>query len=83
MKIKWSSSPKMTEEEATAEQLTRAGWLYHELGLRLAALGLTLAAAVVVGVDKETEVVSVSIASSLPPLRVPVTAKWNYMSSIV
>ncbi|XAR57125.1 hypothetical protein NMG60_11025156 [Bertholletia excelsa] len=51
--------------------------------LRMLGLALTLAAAVVLGVDKQTEMVQVQLVSTLPPLNVPVTAKWHYMSAFV
>ncbi|XP_059648909.1 CASP-like protein 1E2 [Cornus florida] len=46
-----------------------------EFVLRLLAFAFTLVAAIVLGVDKQTKVV--------PPLNVPVTAKWNYLSAFV
>lgn len=51
--------------------------------LRLCALVLTLVAAVVIVADKQTKVVPISISDSLPPLDIPVTAKWHYMSAYV
>ncbi|KAG2721547.1 hypothetical protein I3760_02G086800 [Carya illinoinensis] len=55
----------------------------YELLLRLLALALTLVAAILVGVDKQTETVPVVLVDSLPPLNVPVTAKWHYLSAFV
>lgn len=54
-----------------------------EIVLRILALVLTLAAAVVLGVNKQTKVVPVKVVDSLPPLNVPVPAKWHYMSAFV
>lgn len=54
-----------------------------ELFLRLLAFALTLIAAVVVGVDKQTKVIPVTLFSGIPPLNVPVTAKWRYLSAFV
>ncbi|KAI9182563.1 hypothetical protein LWI28_026638 [Acer negundo] len=51
--------------------------------LRILGLLVTLVAAVLVGVDKETEVLSVTVINTLPPLHVPVTAKWQYLSALV
>lgn len=51
--------------------------------LRLLALALSLTAAVVAGVDKETAMVAIKLVPSLPPVNIPVTAKWNYLSSFV
>ncbi|KAK6239309.1 hypothetical protein QUC31_004778 [Theobroma cacao] len=54
-----------------------------DLILRILGLILTLVAAIVTGVDKETKTISVSITKTLPTLHVPVTAKWHYMSAFV
>uniref|UniRef100_A0A5B7B8D4 CASP-like protein n=1 Tax=Davidia involucrata TaxID=16924 RepID=A0A5B7B8D4_DAVIN len=54
-----------------------------ELVLRALAFALTLVASVLLGIDKQTKVVPISLASTLPPLNVPVTAKWHYMSAFV
>ncbi|KAL8524925.1 hypothetical protein ACS0TY_014518 [Phlomoides rotata] len=51
--------------------------------LRFLALALSLTAAVVIGVDKETAMVAIPLAPSLPPLHIPVTAKFNYLSAFV
>lgn len=51
--------------------------------LRLLGLLLTLVAVIVTAVDKETQIISVSISKTLPALHVPVTAKWHYMSAFV
>jgi hypothetical protein len=54
-----------------------------ELVLRVLGLVFTLAAAVLLGVDKQTKVVPIQILSTLPPLPVPVTARWHYLSAFV
>lgn len=54
-----------------------------DLVLRILGFGLTLVAAVVAGVDRETQTISITLVDTLPPLRVPVTAKWNDLSSSV
>ncbi|KAL0348767.1 UNVERIFIED_CONTAM: CASP-like protein 1E2 [Sesamum angustifolium] len=56
------------------------GW---DLVLRFSALALSLAAAVVLGVDKETTTVSMTLVPTLPAVNVPVTAKWHYLSAFV
>ncbi|GLT42000.1 hypothetical protein SLA2020_160240 [Shorea laevis] len=53
------------------------------LFLRLLAFALTLAAAILLGVDKQTKVVPLQISPNLPPLNVPVPAKWHYLSAFV
>lgn len=54
-----------------------------DLAVRVLALVLTLAAAIVLGVDKQTTTVTVTIVPSLPPVNLPVTAKWLHMSAFV
>ncbi|KAL1543128.1 CASP-like protein 1E2 [Salvia divinorum] len=49
--------------------------------LRFLALALSLAAAVVLGVNKETKMVSVTLVPTLPPISIPATAKWHYLSA--
>ncbi|KAI3713762.1 hypothetical protein L1987_72348 [Smallanthus sonchifolius] len=54
-----------------------------DLAVRVLALVLTLAAAVVLGVNKQTTTVPITIVPSLPPVNMPVTAKWLHMSAFV
>lgn len=54
-----------------------------EFFLRFLALALTLAATVLVGVNKQTKIVSVTVVSTLSPVNIPVDAKWHYMSAFV
>ncbi|KAL8201257.1 hypothetical protein R6Q57_012596 [Mikania cordata] len=58
-------------------------WWRTDLTVRFAALVLTLTAAVVLGVNKQTTNVTVTIVPSLPPVSLPVTAKWLHMSAFV
>ncbi|GAV83381.1 DUF588 domain-containing protein [Cephalotus follicularis] len=51
--------------------------------LRLLGVLLTLIATILTGVDKETKIVSITITKTLPPLHLPLTAKWQYMSANV
>ncbi|EXC03138.1 hypothetical protein L484_008470 [Morus notabilis] len=51
--------------------------------LRILALVLTLSAAVILGVDKQNKVVPVQVLETLPPISVPVSAKWHYLSAFV
>ncbi|XP_052190377.1 CASP-like protein 1E2 [Diospyros lotus] len=53
------------------------------MALRALGMALSLAAAIVVGVDKQTVMVEVSVVDSLPPLHLPVTAKWHHLSAFV
>ncbi|CAN1149931.1 CASP-like protein 1E1 [Linum perenne] len=52
-----------------------------EIVLRIGALLLTLAAAIVMGVDKQTKIVPLVIVPTLPAVNVPVSAKWHYLSA--
>lgn len=54
-----------------------------ELTMRVLAWVLTLAAATVLGVAKQTKVVSITLIPTLPPLDVPATAKASYLSAFV
>ncbi|CAA3027343.1 CASP 1E2 [Olea europaea subsp. europaea] len=56
---------------------------FSYLVLRFLALALTLAAAVLLGVNKQSTVVPVVMVPTLPPLSVDVTAKWHYLSAFV
>ncbi|XP_028751683.1 CASP-like protein 1E1 isoform X1 [Neltuma alba] len=54
-----------------------------DLVLRALGLVFTLVAAVLVGVDKQTKVVGVQLIDTLPPVNVPVSAKYHYLSAFV
>ncbi|KAK3011415.1 hypothetical protein RJ639_010903 [Escallonia herrerae] len=54
-----------------------------DLVLRFVALAFTLVAAVVLGVDKQTKHMEVTIVSSQPPVHVSVASKWHYLSAFV
>ncbi|WCJ23546.1 CASP-like protein 1E1 [Euphorbia peplus] len=53
------------------------------LGLRVLAMLLTLTAAIVLGVDKQSTTVAIQLVDSLPPIIVPVEANWRYLSAFV
>ncbi|KAF4358837.1 hypothetical protein F8388_013641 [Cannabis sativa] len=42
---------------------------------------VTISAAVIIGVDKQTKMVSITVVDSLPPITIPATAKWHYLSA--
>ncbi|KAK4433943.1 CASP-like protein 1E2 [Sesamum alatum] len=74
---------EMTEtgtELAVAKRREMRGW---DLVLRVAAVAFSLAAAVVLGVNKQTTTVALTLVQTLPPVDVPVTAKWHYLSASV
>ncbi|KAF2551399.1 hypothetical protein F2Q68_00036985, partial [Brassica cretica] len=54
-----------------------------ELTMRVLALVLTMVAATVLGVAKQTKVVSIKLIPTLPPLDVSTTAKASYLSAFV
>ncbi|KAL6884682.1 hypothetical protein ACP4OV_010618 [Aristida adscensionis] len=53
------------------------------VALRAFVLAATLVAAAVMGADRQTRTIPVTIADGLPPLQVPVTAKWSYSTAFV
>ncbi|KDP28089.1 hypothetical protein JCGZ_13860 [Jatropha curcas] len=55
----------------------------YQIILRILGFLLTLTASIVEGIDKETAIVPVTIVETLPPLQVPLTAKWQYVSAFV
>ncbi|XP_073141537.1 CASP-like protein 1E2 [Henckelia pumila] len=65
-------------EVAVANKKSFRGW---DFVLRVLALALCLAAAVVLGVNKQNTTVPVSLVPTLPPVNVPVTAKFHYLSA--
>ncbi|XWS53669.1 hypothetical protein CRYUN_Cryun10bG0020400 [Craigia yunnanensis] len=54
-----------------------------DLILRVLALLLTLAAAIVLWVDKQTKIVPIPITPTLPSIDVAAQAKWHYLSAFV
>lgn len=61
----------------------KRGMVSCEYLLRLLALALTLSAAVILSVDKQTKLVTIKIVDTLPPITLAVTAKWHYLSAFV
>ncbi|KAF8660564.1 hypothetical protein HU200_057587 [Digitaria exilis] len=53
------------------------------VAMRAFVVAATLVAAVVMGVDRQTRTIQITLADTLPPLEVPVTAKWSYSSAFV
>lgn len=49
--------------------------------VRILAFALTLSAAVILGVDKQTKIVPLKVLDTLPPIDVPVSAKYHYLSA--
>lgn len=61
----------------------RTGVRAWELALRALVFGLTLAAAIVLGTDKQTTTVTVQVYPNQPPVNVSTTAKWHYLSAFL
>jgi hypothetical protein len=53
------------------------------VALRVFVLASTLVSAVVMGVDRQTSTIRITITDTLPPLEVPLTANWSYSSAFV
>lgn len=70
----------MEMEKGKKESRSRKG---VELTMRVLALVLTMAAAIVLGVAKQTKVVSIKVIPTLPALDVSTTAKASYLSAFV
>ncbi|KAK7264588.1 hypothetical protein RJT34_32197 [Clitoria ternatea] len=64
--------------EAKSASLGVGGFIFRLLGFTF-----SLVACIVIGLDKQTKTVPIKLIDSLPPLNVPVTAKWNYMSAVL
>ncbi|KAL5701391.1 hypothetical protein ACHQM5_026734 [Ranunculus cassubicifolius] len=71
-----------TEKMATTSRSREITSMY-QLFLRLLAIVITMVAAITMGVAKQTEIVHVPLLPTLPPLDIPLTSKWKYMSSNV
>ncbi|XP_011071478.1 CASP-like protein 1E2 [Sesamum indicum] len=69
-----------SKELAVSEKNKTRGW---DLLLRVVAVAFSLAAAVVLGLDKQTATVALTLVPTLPPVDIPVTAKWHYLSASV
>ncbi|XP_047315002.1 CASP-like protein 1E2 [Impatiens glandulifera] len=54
-----------------------------DLILRTTALAFTLTAAVLLGVNKQTKLITAQPFPTLPPMTVPLTAKWHYLSAFI
>ncbi|KAK6130469.1 hypothetical protein DH2020_035783 [Rehmannia glutinosa] len=75
-----SSNGGIESGVAVANKNKMRGW---DVVLRFLALALSLTAAVVLGVNKETTTVAVALVPTLPPVNIPVTAKWHDLSAFV
>ncbi|XAR54593.1 hypothetical protein NMG60_11029803 [Bertholletia excelsa] len=74
---------EVERREKEWKEANRGGVRWSHLVLRLMALVLTLLAAVLLAVDRQTKVVPIRVISTLPPVHVPITAKSHYLSAFV
>lgn len=81
---------KSVEDRVVKQENRSKGKILHKMEgcemmiIRFMGVVLSLAAAVVAGVDEESRVISLAtLAPCLPPLDLSVTAKWHYLSSTV
>lgn len=65
------------------ESSKRVMFKSSDVMLRILGFSLTFIAAIVVGVDKETKIISFTLAETMPSAQVSVTAKWQFMSAFV
>ncbi|XP_024045034.1 CASP-like protein 1E1 isoform X2 [Citrus clementina] len=65
------------------ESSKRVMFKSSDVMLRILGFSLTFIAAIVVGVDKETKIISFTLAETMPSVQVSVTAKWQFMSAFV
>lgn len=70
-------------KEKGMEAAHATGYGLPELALRVLALLLTVAAAILLGLDKQTKMISLQISPNLPAFNVPLTAKSSYLSGFV
>ncbi|KGN44880.1 CASP-like protein 1E1 [Cucumis sativus] len=59
---------------------TKLRWPFDGV-VRFLGLAFTLIAAIVVAVDNESKIISVTLTKALPPIHFYASAKWQYMSA--
>ncbi|XP_068333785.1 CASP-like protein 1E2 [Pyrus communis] len=83
MESQYIGSTSGMEQQKEVKIANQRGGGTRESILRILALVLTLTASIVLGVGKQTEIVSIKLIPTLPPIDVPATAKWHYLSAFV
>ncbi|KAM1086736.1 hypothetical protein EV1_012390 [Malus domestica] len=83
MESQYIGSNSGMEQQKEVKIANQRGGGTRESILRILALVLTLTASIVLGVSKQTEIVSLKLIPTLPPIDVPATAKWHYLSAFV
>ncbi|XP_022943606.1 CASP-like protein 1E2 [Cucurbita moschata] len=73
------------EEEEEEEDMNKNVMLNHmaQMGFRFLGFVLSLVAAIVVGLNKQSKVVPLTVSLNLPPLDYTLTANWHYLSALV
>ncbi|XP_021867311.2 CASP-like protein 1E1 [Spinacia oleracea] len=69
--------------DGTQRKEEKEGIKLSEIVLRVLALLLTLIAAILLGLNKQTKIVPIKISPDLPAFDVPVSAKTSYVSAFV
>lgn len=71
------------ETTAAAEVAEKRNMRRYDVALRLTSLTFNLGAAVLLGLDKQTEMVTARVDPTRPPVSFMATAKWSYLPSFV
>ena len=82
MDNKYSGSNSGMEQQKEVKIANQRGGTFEPI-LRILALVLTLTASIVLRVSKQTEIVTMKVIPTLPPIDIPATAKWHYLSAFV
>ncbi|CAN6676958.1 hypothetical protein ACFX13_022306 [Malus domestica] len=82
MENKFSGSNSGMEQQKEVKIANQRGGTCEPI-LRILALVLTLTASIVLRVSKQTEIVTMKVIPTLPPIDIPATAKWHYLSAFV
>ncbi|CAN6548171.1 unnamed protein product [Malus baccata var. baccata] len=82
MENKFSGSNSGMEQQKEVKIANQRGGMCEPI-LRILALVLTLTASIVLRVSKQTEIVTMKVIPTLPPIDIPATAKWRYLSAFV
>ena len=73
------------EEEEEQQDMNKNVMVNHmaQMGFRVLGFVLSLVAAIVVGLNKQSKVVPLTVSLNLPPLDYTLTANWHYLSALV
>ncbi|XP_068660304.1 CASP-like protein 1E2 [Aristolochia californica] len=82
MKANVEGTPSTPGRESAVKVANPRSVRSSDFLLRLLAVLTTLTAAIVMGIDKETQMIPFSFSPNMPPLEFPVPAKWHYVSAL-